>query len=117
MRSCRGVLRIFLAGLVMAGGFAWGDSSGTIRGIIHDPQHRPITDARVTVESAASKWSETIQSKGNGEFEADDLPPGNYKVTVNAAGFLPLAQQIEVTPSKGPILHFQLELEIGRAHV
>ncbi|HEY6291696.1 MAG TPA: TonB-dependent receptor [Terriglobia bacterium] len=84
--------------------------SGTLKGIVHDPQHRPIEAAQVAARVRDSAWSKTVQSDANGEFEFDDVPEGDYTVTVSAQGFTALAQQVTVTAGKAPILHFQMEL-------
>ncbi|MGA7411823.1 MAG: TonB-dependent receptor [Bryobacteraceae bacterium] len=83
---------------------------GTVRGIVHDSQHRPIENATVTVHGQPGALSKTTQSNANGEFEVDDVPDGDYVVTVNASGFSALDQAIKVAPGKNPILHLQLEV-------
>jgi outer membrane receptor protein involved in Fe transport len=81
---------------------------GTLKGVVHDPEHRPVEGAEVTVRN--STWSKTIRSDPNGEFELDDVPEGDYAVTVSAQGFAPLQQQTTVVSGKAPVLHFQMEL-------
>src|ERR1017187_10692908 len=44
---------------------------GSIRGIVHDPQHRPIADATVKLQSSTSAWSRAAQTNSDGEFEFD----------------------------------------------
>jgi outer membrane receptor protein involved in Fe transport len=83
---------------------------GTLKGVIHDPQHRPVEGADVTVRGRSLTWSKAVQSDPNGEFELDGVPEGDYAVTVTAQGFVPLEQQITVVSGKAPVLHFQLEL-------
>ncbi len=41
---------------------------GRIQGIVHDPQHRPVTGATVKLQAITSEWSQTAQSDANGEF-------------------------------------------------
>jgi outer membrane receptor protein involved in Fe transport len=77
---------------------------GTVRGIVHDPQHRPLENATVTL------GSKTVRSDSNGEFTMDNVPEGQATLRVNAEGFAALEQQINVTPDKTPVLHLQLEL-------
>ena len=61
---------------------------GTVRGIVHDSQHRPIENATVTVHGqSAGGLSKAAQSDANGEFEVDGVPEGDYFVTVSAPGF------------------------------
>jgi len=82
----------------------------SVRGIVHDPTHRPIPGAQVTLRAPASEWTQTAQSNGDGEFQFDAVPVGDYEVSVSAPNFAPSRQQITVTSGKGPIFHFQLEI-------
>lgn len=83
---------------------------GDIRGIVHDPQHRPILGAHVFIRSRTSSWAKRLQSDPNGEFELQNVPDGHYAVMVMAPGFLGVEQDATVAAGKAPILHFQLEL-------
>jgi outer membrane receptor protein involved in Fe transport len=77
---------------------------GTVRGVVHDPQHRPLENATVTL------GSKTAQSDANGEFSINDVPEGPATLLVSAPGFAPLKQQISVTEGLSPVVHLQLEL-------
>ena len=35
---------------------------GSIHGLIHDPQHRPVEDAKVKLQALNSDWSQTAAS-------------------------------------------------------
>jgi outer membrane receptor protein involved in Fe transport len=84
---------------------------GTVRGIIHDSQHRPIENATVTVHGeSAGGFSKAAHSDANGEFEVDGVPEGDYTVSVSAPGFSALDQAIKATPGKNPVLHLQLDV-------
>ncbi len=83
---------------------------GTVRGIVHDPNHRPIEGAQVTIRALSSDWSRTAQSNADGEFQFDVVPVGDYKVAVSAPGFTPLEQQITVISGSAPVLHLPLRL-------
>src|SRR5579863_5619053 len=87
-----------------------GASTGTVRGIVHDPQHRPLPGAQVVLHNQDSTWTKTVPSDANGEFQVNDIPEGVYTVTASAQGFQSLEQQVTVTASHAPVLHFQLEL-------
>ena len=56
---------------------------GSVRGIVHDPQHKPVADVSVTLKSATSDWSQTTQSSTDGEFTFSTVPIGDYTVTVS----------------------------------
>ena len=65
---------------------------GSIRGIVHDPQHRPILGAQVTLKAQSSDWTTSGDSNDNGEFNFTSVPIGNYTVTVSSPGFQPIAE-------------------------
>ena len=83
-------------------------ATGSVRGIVHDPQHRPLPGAQVVLHDAQA--IKTAQSDASGEFQLNDVPEGAWTVDVSAQGFRQLQQQVIVAPDKSPILHFQLEL-------
>ncbi len=83
---------------------------GSVRGIVHDPQHRPVAMATVQIKSAASDWSESAQTNSDGEFSFPAVPFGDYSVSVTAAGFGSEKQSITLASDTSSILHFQLAL-------
>jgi len=83
---------------------------GTVRGIVHDPQHRPVQDVTVTLKAKTSSYVQTAQTDPNGEFHFDAVPLGEYRVTASAASFAPEEQSIAVLSGTAPILHFELKL-------
>lgn len=85
---------------------------GDVRGIVHDPQHRPIEGAQVTLHARASDWIRTTQTNAEGQFDFSAVPVGEYVVTVTAAGFSRLEMSVTVNSGSSPILHFPLALEV-----
>jgi hypothetical protein len=83
---------------------------GSIRGVVHDPQHRPVQDARVTVKSTSSAWTKSETTGANGEFLINVVPIGEYSVTVTRSGFARETQNVIVEAGTEPVLHFQLNL-------
>ncbi len=83
---------------------------GSIRGLIHDPQHRPVQGAQVTLSAANSAWTKSGSSDDSGSFRFDAVPIGEYKVTVTKPGFDSVTQTVVVKSDSEPILHFQLYL-------
>jgi TonB dependent receptor/Carboxypeptidase regulatory-like domain/TonB-dependent Receptor Plug Domain len=81
---------------------------GSVRGIVHDPQHRPIQGAHVTLKARNSDWTRSSDSTDNGEFEFASVPLGNYTVTVSSKGFRPMQQDVIVQSDTSPVLHFAL---------
>ena len=85
-------------------------AASNIRGVVHDPQHRPLAGAQILLHSGSGPETKSAQSDSSGEFQIDDVAVGTYKVEVSAQGFLTLQEQVSVAADKQPVLHFQLEL-------
>jgi outer membrane cobalamin receptor len=83
---------------------------GTVRGIVHDAQHRPVPDVQVVLKARASAFTVTTQSDTNGEFHFDAVPAAEYTIAVSKAGFAMTEQAITVLSGTAPILHFELAL-------
>lgn len=112
-------MRRFFALVCLSCAPIWAHASilGTVRGLVHDPQHRPIAGAQVTVSATASHWQATTASNGSGEFIVPAVPIGEYTVTVRAKGFAPSMEAVTVTAGSAPILHFALALASGKTTV
>ncbi len=83
---------------------------GKIQGVVHDPQHRPVSGAEVKLQATTSDFSQTAQSDDNGNFLFNTVPVGDYKITVSQSKFETSEQTLTVTSGSSPILHFQLAL-------
>ena len=83
---------------------------GTVRGVIHDPSHRPIADAEVVLKSAKSDYTQTTKSNADGDFQFDAAPLGEYIVTFSKAGFAPHEVRITVLSGAAPVIHVELQL-------
>jgi hypothetical protein len=90
---------------------------GSVRGIIHDPQHRPIQGAHVTLKAQNSDWTQSQDSNDNGEFDFTSVPIGSYIVTVSSPGFQQVQQGAMVHSDTHSVLHFQLTVETTRQTV
>jgi hypothetical protein len=99
--------RTFLSTLFCAA-LAFASVLATVRGIVHDPQHRPLPGAQVVLHGATE--TKTVQADANGEFQIADVPEGAYSIEISAKGFRTLERQVAVKAGKSPILHFPLEL-------
>jgi outer membrane receptor for ferrienterochelin and colicin len=83
---------------------------GTVRGLVHDPQHRPVSGAPITLRASGSAWSKTVASDQAGEFRFDAVPLGEYVVTVELAGFSPEQQTLVLNSGRDAVLHFALKV-------
>ena len=99
-----------LAVFLMFGSLLHATIFGRIRGIVHDPQHRPLAGASVKLQAITSDWSQTAQTDDNGEFSFTTVPVGDYKITVTQSQFETSEQTLTVASGSSPILHFQLAI-------
>jgi Carboxypeptidase regulatory-like domain/TonB dependent receptor len=72
---------------------------GAVRGIVQDSSGARIPDARVFVQAADFSAERRAISDSRGEFRMDDLLPGNYRLTVNVAGFADAQSEITILVS------------------
>ena len=96
--------------LLLFGSTALATVFGTVRGIVHDPQHRPVADIQVILKAKSSEFTQTAQTDSNGEFHFDAVPLAEYTVTVSNAGFATIEQSVTVLSGTAPVLHFELQL-------
>lgn len=96
--------------LLAASALALAAAVGTVRGIVHDPQHRPITDAEVVLKAADSDFQRSARSNAEGEFNFDAVPVGNYSIAVSKSGFAEQDERLTVLSGTAPILHIELKL-------
>src|SRR6202165_3551285 len=101
---------LFLAVLLMAGSAASGTVFGTVRGIVHDPQHRPVPDIQMVLKAKSSEFMQTTQTDANGEFHFDAVPLAEYTFTFSNPGVAAIEQTVTVLSGTAPVLHFELQL-------
>ncbi len=110
MRSCKSVSRTVLLGFVLMSSPVWATIFSTVRGVVHDPNHRPIAGAEVILQANHSEYVQKASTTGDGEFEFAAVPAGEYTVRVHHPGFAEELQPLVVVSSTAPVLHFQLQL-------
>lgn len=91
----------------------------TVRGVVHDPDHRPIPAAEVTLRpSQPSRPARETKTQPNGTFSFPHIPPGMYTVTASKPGFQPRSRQVRA-PAGGaaPVVHLLLAIQSARQKV
>src|ERR1700751_4773817 len=83
---------------------------GAVRGVVHDPQHRPVQGAMVMLKSKSSDWAKSVNTDASGEFQLNGVPLGDYTVSVASPGFQQAAQDVTVISGTVPVIHFQLRI-------
>lgn len=81
---------------------------GSVRGIVHDPQHRPVQGAMVMLRANTSDWAKTAKTDAEGQFSLNAVPLGDYTVSVASPGFEQTEQSVVVMSGSEPVVHFQL---------
>src|SRR5437588_176519 len=110
--------RLWLFGFflfVAASGFA--TVFGTVRGIVHDPQHRPVANITVVLKARNSQFTQTTQTDSSGEFHFDAVSLGEYTASISDMNFVAEPQSVTVLSGTAPILHFELRLPSQRQEV
>jgi hypothetical protein len=85
-------------------------AGGNISGVISDPSGAPVRQAKVVLKSRATALVRALNSNGEGLYAAPDLAPGEYEITVSAAGFQAQIAEITLTVGADQQLNFGLQL-------
>jgi hypothetical protein len=69
---------------------------GSLRGTVQDPTGARIPSAMIVAQLSGSSVQREAASEDRGEFRLDDVLPGNYRITVTAAGFAPAQADVVI---------------------
>lgn len=83
---------------------------GTVKVIVHDPQHRPVNGAQVVVQSRTSALKLAGTTGDDGIATVLNVPVGEYDVRVASPGFAATQQGAIVSSDRVQELHFALTL-------
>lgn len=81
-----------------------------LRGVVHDPEHRPIATAHITLQASDSAFLLTATTNTQGEFELQQTPIGVYTLKITSPGFAPFAETLTVASGTNPVVHAALSL-------
>ncbi|MEJ7847434.1 MAG: TonB-dependent receptor [Pyrinomonadaceae bacterium] len=98
-----GALSMMLCFAVLAFGQGTG---GSIEGTVTDPQGAAVPNATVTVRAIGTTagYNRTVTADGNGYVTIQEVPPGEYRVTITAGNFAERVQDITVSVDKATTL-------------
>ncbi len=68
-------------------------STASLFGTVTDPTGAAIPKANIVITQKETGFTRTLQAKDNGEYRADFLPVGPYKLNVTASGFQTLNRE------------------------
>jgi hypothetical protein len=94
--------------------FAQSTTTGSIGGVVSNPNKEVVPGASVTVKNIGTNKEDTATTDDTGRFKVANLQPGSYAVTVNSSGFSPMTVEnvvveigrettLEVALSVGPV--------------
>ena len=112
--------RVFLplvVSFLLIAATAFANVYGAVRGIVHDPKHRPIPNATVTLKAKSSDWAKTAATDANGEFQFNAVPLGEYSVSAASKGFAQISQDVIVISGSVPVVHLLLPVAMATENV
>src|SRR5712664_303228 len=83
---------------------------GDVKGMVLDPQQRPVIAAKVSLLSRTSSFSRTTDTDSDGEFSFRAVPIGEYTVTVESGGFSKSTLALIVLSDRATVLRLQLKI-------
>jgi hypothetical protein len=106
-----------LATLLAIAVAAFANDYGAVRGVVHDPQHRPLEGAMVMLKAKSSDWAKSVTTDANGEFQFNAVVLGEYSISVASQGFEQISQDVIVISGSVPVVHFQLQVATANEKV
>jgi len=97
---------------VSAIAFAQSTTTGSIGGVVTNPNKEVVPGAAVTVRNTGTNKEDTATTDDTGRFKVANLQPGNYAVTVNSSGFSPMTAE-NVVVEVGRETNLEIALAIG----
>ncbi|MFY9845007.1 MAG: TonB-dependent receptor, partial [Terriglobales bacterium] len=88
--------------------------NGQFSGTIVDPSGAAIANAKVSVSNPATGLTLTATTNSSGNYTVREVPPGAYKITVEAPGFK-TESNTGVGANAGTISHVDFKLQVGKA--
>src|SRR5712671_2971645 len=100
--------------LLAASALPQGIATGSISGTVADPSGAVVPGAKVTATSNATNTPTTATTSGEGFFALRSLPPGTYKISIEAPNFrTTVLDRVDVVVAKDADLG-TVKLELGK---
>ena len=85
--------------------------SASLRGTVSDATGAVISHAQVSVLDTHNGFTRSYDTDGNGAYQFEQLPPGDYSVTVAGKGFASQSRSVELLINQSATLDFSLAVE------
>lgn len=87
----------------------FGQSTSTLQGTVSDPKGAVMPNARVLVHNQTTGLERTTQTDSDGNYQVASLPPGAYRVEVQATGFqTQILNNLNLEVARTVVQNFQL---------
>src|SRR5262245_11080756 len=115
MRSIIRLYCLILVVLALAAVTNAQTTSGSITGSVADPQQSAVAGATVSVTDGAKSLTLTATTDKEGRFVFPQVPPGTYKLTIEAGGFKKMERTGLLLVANDKLALGDLTLEVGQA--
>jgi hypothetical protein len=88
-----------------------GANSATVNGTVVDPSGAVVSNATVEIHNPVSAFTRSTSTDNAGKFSIPNIPFNPYHLSVNASGFAPYAQDVDVRSSVPLNLKVGLQIE------
>src|SRR6185503_13149664 len=86
-------------------------SSASLQGTVFDPSKAVVQDATVVAMNLATHLEHSTRTDDQGYYQIKVLPPGDYRVKVQATGFrTEIVEQVTLNVSGTTVQNFQLSI-------
>src|SRR5712691_3827383 len=100
---------LFLACLML-----WGQTErGNITGAVTDSSGAAVPGVTITITNAATNQGATVTTTSAGDYNAPNLPPGDYRLEFSAAGFKKTVRD-NVVLTAASTVRVDGQLEVGQ---
>jgi Carboxypeptidase regulatory-like domain len=101
-----------ILGIAFLCGAAFGQTAtSSVRGTVKDPQGNVVVGATATLSNPKTGFSRTTTSNDSGQFSFESIPPGTYRVEIEAKNFKKASvTDVQALVSKPTDLTVQLEI-------
>src|ERR1700685_2397295 len=113
-RAGAGVCVLAFLGVLLFSNAAWGQTTGSIRGMVKDPSGAVVPTAQVTATLPGTDTTRMAGADKDGVFEIVELPVGHYQVSIDAPGFKKFVEK-DVVVDIGHVALVNATLQVGGA--
>ena len=99
---------LFLVVVMFSASTLYAVATGTVRGLVHDQQHRPVAGARANLRAVTSSLQFEQTTTDEGLFTWTAVPAGEYELTVEAESFATQKLRVVVKSGETPVFHVEM---------